>query len=174
MPNLQAVYDKDSIHEAGIDEAGLGCIFGAAYAAAVIIDPQAPIHPLVNDSKQMTKRQRRIVRDFVEENLVFAVGCADEKLIDSINVLNAKHVAMHEALDKLPVVPDHIIIDGITFAPYHDIKHTTIVKGDAKYASIAYASVIAKEYRDEYIKRFVDEHPELACFPTWATQPANT
>ncbi len=160
MSSLLKTY-KDGVIEVGIDEAGLGCLLGAVYAGAVIIDPDVPLHPLVNDSKKMSARQRAIVRDYVEDNLIFAVGFVDEKVVDDLNVLNAKHVAMHNALDQLPVDPEHIIIDGITFAPYKNIEYTTIIKGDAKYASIAYASIMAKEYRDEYIKELVASHPEL-------------
>ena len=157
---------NEDLIEAGIDEAGRGPLIGRVYAAAVIIDTSKDIHPLLRDSKKMTRKNRNIVREWVEENTVYGVGYSDEKLIDEINILQATYKAMHNALDKLIMEPEFIIVDGDKFNPYISpsgdfISYKTIPKGDSKYASICAASVLAKEYHDEYIRELVDENPEL-------------
>jgi ribonuclease HII len=137
--------------EAGCDEAGRGCLAGPVVAAAVIM-PSNYHHNLLNDSKKMSAVSRDLMRVDIEKNaLAYAVAFVDNEMIDEINILKASILAMHRALDKLSIVPKHIIIDGNRFFPYKKIPHTCIVKGDGKYNSIAAASVLAKTYRDEYM-----------------------
>lgn len=146
--------------EAGCDEAGRGCLSGPVVAAAVIL-PEGFKHPLLNDSKQLTERQRDILRPIIEkESLAYGVGIVSQKEIDEINILNASILAMHRALDKLALTPQHILVDGNRFKPYNDIPHTTVVKGDGKYMSIAAASVLAKTYRDEIMYSLDKEFPQ--------------
>lgn len=146
--------------EAGCDEAGRGCLSGPVVAAAVIL-PEGFKHPLLNDSKQLTERQRDILRPIIEkESLAYGVGIVSHKEIDEINILNASILAMHRALDKLALTPQHILVDGNRFKPYNDIPHTTVVKGDGKYMSIAAASVLAKTYRDEIMYSLDKEFPQ--------------
>lgn len=146
--------------EAGCDEAGRGCLSGPVVAAAVIL-PEGFKHPLLNDSKQLTERQRDMLRPIIEkESLAYGVGIVSQKEIDEINILNASIWAMHRALDKLALTPQHILIDGNRFKPYNDIPHTTVVKGDGKYMSIAAASVLAKTYRDEIMYSLDKEFPQ--------------
>ena len=138
--------------EAGIDEAGRGSYAGPVYAAAVIL-PKDFHHPLLNDSKQLTEKERDILRTVIEkESISFAVASVDNDIIDVINILQASFKAMHAALDKLDSRPNQLLIDGNRFLPYKDIKHRCIIKGDGIYASIAAASILAKTYRDEYMK----------------------
>lgn len=135
--------------EAGCDEAGRGCLAGPVYAAAVILPPDFR-NDLLNDSKQLTERHRYQLREIIQrEAVAWAVGVVDNHEIDSINILRASILAMHRALDQLCVRPQEIIVDGNRFYPYNDVPHTTIVKGDAKYMSIAAASILAKTYRDD-------------------------
>ncbi len=135
--------------EAGCDEAGRGCLAGPVYAAAVIL-PDDFEHPMLNDSKQLTERQRLQLRPIIEsEAVAWAIGVVDNAEIDRINILNASILAMHRALDALSVRPGAIIVDGNRFKPYGDIPWQTIVKGDSKYANIAAASILAKTYRDD-------------------------
>lgn len=146
--------------EAGCDEAGRGCLSGPVVAAAVIL-PEGFKHPLLNDSKQLTERQRDMLRPIIEkESLAYGVGIVSQKEIDEINILNASILAMHRALDKLPLTPQHILVDGNRFKPYNNIPHTTVVKGDGKYMSIAAASVLAKTYRDEIMYSLDKEFPQ--------------
>lgn len=146
--------------EAGCDEAGRGCLSGPVVAAAVIL-PEGFKHPLLNDSKQLTERQRDMLRPIIEkESLTYGVGIVSQKEIDEINILNASILAMHRALDKLALTPQHILVDGNRFKPYNDIPHTTVVKGDGKYMSIAAASVLAKTYRDEIMYSLDKEFPQ--------------
>lgn len=146
--------------EAGCDEAGRGCLSGPVVAAAVIL-PEGFKHPLLNDSKQLTERQRDMLRPIIEkESLAYGVGIVSQKEIDEINILNASILAMHRALDKLDLTPQHILVDGNRFKPYNDIPHTTVVKGDGKYMSIAAASVLAKTYRDEIMYSLDKEFPQ--------------
>ena len=145
--------------EAGCDEAGRGCIAGPVYAAAVIL-PHDFCNPLLNDSKQLTERQRYYLRPIIErEAVAWAVGVVDNKEIDKINILKASFAAMHRAIDQLKVRPEHLLIDGNRFIPYPGIPHTTIVKCDGKMMSIAAASILAKTYRDDFMNRIAEEYP---------------
>ncbi|GHV57219.1 ribonuclease HII [Bacteroidia bacterium] len=152
-------YFNQDILEAGCDEAGRGCLAGAVFAAAVILPPDFTCEAL-NDSKQLTEKQRNSLRPVIEkEALAWAVGIVSPQEIDKINILNASFLAMHRALDQLKIRPEHLIIDGNRFKKYRDIPHTTIVKGDGKYLSIAAASVLAKTHRDEYMFLLHEEFP---------------
>ena len=142
-------YYKEGVVEAGCDEAGRGCLAGPVYAAAVILPPDYH-NDLLNDSKQLSEKRRNELRTIIErEALAWAVGIVDNHEIDQINILNASILAMHRALDQLQVRPQEIIVDGNRFKPYRDLPHTTIVKGDARYKSIAPASRMAKRHREE-------------------------
>lgn len=155
---LLPYYKQDTV-EAGCDEAGRGCLAGAVYAAAVIL-PADYSHPLLNDSKQLTARQRYSLREEIQRDAIaWAVGIVSPEEIDHMNILNASITAMHRALDGLSVRPEYIIVDGNRFRPYGTTPHTTIVKGDAKYLSIAAASILAKTYRDDYMKELHNEFP---------------
>jgi ribonuclease HII len=146
--------------EAGLDEAGRGCLAGPVFAAAVIL-PKEFKHDDLNDSKQMNLENRNLLRKIIEQNaLAYAVGMVSNEEIDEINILNASFLAMHRALDQLNVRPEFLLIDGNRFIPYQQIPHTCIVKGDSKYLSIAAASVLAKTYRDEYMEKLDAEYPE--------------
>ena len=137
--------------EAGVDEAGRGCYAGPVFAAAVIL-PKDFFHPLLNDSKLLSAKQREELRPVIEkESIAYAIGQVCNNEIDTINILQASYKAMHLALDKLEKKPVQLLIDGNRFLPYKDIKHRCIVKGDSIYASIAAASILAKTYRDEYM-----------------------
>ena len=153
-------YLHEDLIEAGCDEAGRGCLAGAVYAAAVILPPDFR-NELLNDSKQLTERQRYDLRPVIQrEALAWAVGVVSPQEIDEINILNASFLAMHRAVDALKVRPQHLLIDGNRFRPYPGIPHTTVVKGDGKYLSIAAASVLAKTYRDDYMLRLHAEYPD--------------
>ena len=146
--------------EAGCDEAGRGCLAGSVFAAAVILPPGYE-NELLNDSKQLSEKKRYLLRSMIEKDaLAWAVGVVTAVEIDKINILNASILAMHRALDALSVRPEAIIVDGNRFKPYHDVPHTTIVKGDGKYLSIAAASILAKTYRDDYMKAIAEEFPQ--------------
>lgn len=139
--------------EAGLDEAGRGCYAGPVYAAAVVL-PKDFFHPLLNDSKLLTEKERDELRPVIEkEAITFAVASVDNEEIDSINILQASFKAMHLALDQLNKTPNLLLVDGNRFNPYKDIKHRCIIKGDGIYAAIAAASVLAKTYRDEYMQQ---------------------
>lgn len=156
---LQSCFLNNCI-EAGTDEAGRGCLAGPVVAAAVIL-PSNFTHPLLNDSKQLTEKQRYELRPIIEEQaLAFGVSYISEEKIDEINILQASILAMHKAIDELKIVPEHIIVDGNKFKPYKEIPHTTIVKGDAKFLSIAAASVLAKTYRDDFMAEIATEFPQ--------------
>lgn len=145
--------------EAGCDEAGRGCLAGSVYAAAVIL-PKDYDNPLLNDSKKLTEKRRRVLRDqIVRDAVAWAVGVVTPEEIDKINILNASFLAMHRALDQLAVRPEAVIVDGNRFNPYRDLPYTTIVKGDGKYQSIAAASILAKTFRDEYMDSLANEYP---------------
>ena len=145
--------------EAGCDEAGRGCLAGPVFAAAVILPPDFQ-NDLLNDSKQLTEKQRYALRPIIEEQAVaWAVGIVSAKEIDKINILNASFLAMHRAVDQLKVRPEHLIIDGNRFKPYEGIKHQCVVKGDGKYMSIAAASILAKTYRDDYMNKIAADYP---------------
>ena len=145
--------------EAGTDEAGRGCLSGPVVAAAVIL-PIDFTHPFLNDSKQLSGKKRAQLRPFIEENaLAFAVSFVWQDEVDKINVLQASITGMHRSIEMLQIEPEYIIVDGNKFNSYRDIPHKTIVKGDAKYLSIAAASVLAKTYRDEYMEKIHKEFP---------------
>ncbi|MBR6433119.1 ribonuclease HII [Bacteroides heparinolyticus] len=152
-------YLHEDLVEAGCDEAGRGCLAGAVYAAAVVL-PKDFRNELLNDSKQLTGKQRHALREVIErEAVAWAVGIVSPEEIDKINILNASFLAMHRALDRLSVRPQHLLIDGNRFRKYRDLPHTTVVKGDGKYLSIAAASVLAKTYRDDYMNGLHKEYP---------------
>ncbi len=156
---LKNYYEQGRV-EAGCDEAGRGCLAGSVYAAAVILPPDYQNERL-NDSKKLTARQRYALRQDIERDAVaWAVGVVTPQEIDQINILNASILAMHRALDQLQVRPEAIIVDGNRFKPYRDLPHTTIVKGDGKYLSIAAASILAKTYRDDEMIRLAQEYPD--------------
>lgn len=156
---LKNYYEQGWV-EAGCDEAGRGCLAGSVYAAAVILPPDYRNERL-NDSKKLTARQRYALRQDIERDAVaWAVGVVTPQEIDQINILNASILAMHRALDQLQVRPEAIIVDGNRFKPYRDLPHTTIVKGDGKYLSIAAASILAKTYRDDEMVRLAQEYPD--------------
>ena len=156
---LQSHYYEGKL-EAGCDEAGRGCLAGSVYAAAVIL-PEDYQNELLNDSKQLTEKKRYQLREIIERDAVaWAVGIVTPEEIDKINILNASILAMHRALDQLKVRPEAIIVDGNRFTPYQELPHTTIVKGDGKYLSIAAASILAKTYRDDYMNQLAEEYPQ--------------
>ena len=175
---LASHYYQEKV-EAGCDEAGRGCLAGSVYAAAVIL-PDDYLNDLLNDSKQLTEKKRYQLREIIQHDAVaWAVGIVTPDEIDKINILNASILAMHRALDQLAVRPEAIIVDGNRFKPYQDcqaanskrepltmnhepilIPHTTIVKGDGKYLSIAAASILAKTYRDDYMNLLAEEFPQ--------------
>ena len=151
---------QHGILEAGIDEAGRGCYAGPVFAAAVIL-PQNFFHPLLNDSKKLSHRQRMELRPIIErESISYAIASICNIEIDKINILQASFKAMHLALDKLKVQPEFLLIDGNRFTPYKKIPHQCFVKGDATYASIAAASILAKTYRDELMQKLHWEFPQ--------------
>lgn len=148
--------------EAGCDEAGRGCLAGPVFAAAVIL-PEGYCNELLNDSKKLTEHRRDQLRAIIERDaLAWAVGVVTAEEIDHINILNASFLAMHRAVDALTVRPEHLLIDGNRFKPYHDTPHTCIVKGDGKMMSIAAASILAKTHRDEFMARIHEEFPQYA------------
>jgi ribonuclease HII len=155
---LKSSYSKKLV-EAGCDEAGRGCLAGPVVAAAVIL-PKNYKHKFLNDSKKLNETQREALRREIEKDAIaYAVAEVSHKVIDEINILNASFLAMHQALDQLPVIPELLLIDGNRFNPYKDVKHECIVEGDGKYLSIAAASILAKTYRDELMKKLALEHP---------------
>lgn len=155
---LEISYKKECL-EAGCDEAGRGCLAGPVVAAAVILPPDYH-HPLLNDSKQMTAAQRQKVRDHIKEHaLAWAVAEVSAEEIDHINILKASFEAMQRAVERLSIRPEHLLIDGNRFYPRLDIPFRCEVKGDARFANIAAASVLAKTYRDEYMARLAEEFP---------------
>lgn len=163
--------------EAGCDEAGRGCLAGAVFAAAVIL-PSDFQNEVLNDSKQLSEKKRYELRPVIEaEALSWAIGIVTPEEIDKINILKASFLAMHRAIDQLSIRPEHLLIDGNRFTPYPEIAHTTIVKGDGKYLSIAAASVLAKTYRDDYMNELDALYPgyrwkENKGYPTKAHREA--
>ncbi len=152
-------YYNENLIEAGCDEAGRGCLAGSVYAAAVILPPDYH-NAKLNDSKQLTARMRYALREEIERDAIaWAIGIATPEEIDEMNILKASITAMHRAIDALAVRPEALIIDGNRFYPYKDIPHTTIVKGDGKYLSIAAASILAKTWRDDYMMKLHEEYP---------------
>ena len=155
---LENYFDLYKI-EAGLDEAGRGCYAGPVFAAAVIL-PKDFSHPLLNDSKKLSEKQRDILRPIIEkESIAYGVAAIDNNEIDVINILQASYKAMHLSIDKLKKKPELLLIDGNRFKPYKKIPYTCIIKGDGKYASIAAASILAKTYRDEHMQQLHKEFP---------------
>ena len=156
---LENSFDINKI-EAGLDEAGRGCYAGPVFAAAVIL-PKDFYHPLLNDSKKLTEKNRDLLRPIIEkEAIAYAVSMVDHNEIDQINILQASYKAMHLSIDKLKKKPELLLIDGNRFKPYKKISHECIIKGDGKYSSIAAASILAKTYRDDYMLKIHLEYPE--------------
>lgn len=152
-------YYNNTLIEAGCDEAGRGCLAGSVYAAAVIF-PKDYHNARLNDSKQLTAKQRYALREEIERDAIaWALGIVTAQEIDQINILKASITAMHRAIEKLSVQPETLIIDGNRFYPYRNLPYHTIVKGDGKYLSIAAASILAKTYRDDYMKQLHEEYP---------------
>jgi ribonuclease HII len=150
---------KHGVIEAGCDEAGRGCLAGPVFAAAVILPENFNCNQL-NDSKQLTLKQRNELRYVIEENaLSYSVAFCTPEEIDHLNILWASVAAMHRALEGLKILPEHIIVDGNRFKPFNEIPYSCVVKGDAEYQSIAAASILAKTYRDEYMKNLHDQFP---------------
>lgn len=157
--NMLLPYMEVGRCEAGCDEAGRGCLAGAVFAAAVILPPDFR-NELLNDSKQLSEKQRYALRPIIEqEATAWAVGIVSPEEIDRINILNASFLAMHRAIEQLNVPPEHLLIDGNRFKKYRETPHTCVVKGDGKYLSIAAASVLAKTYRDDYMLDLHRKYP---------------
>ena len=155
---LKSYFDKKLI-EAGCDEVGRGCLAGPVFAAAVIL-PKDYKNKILNDSKQLTDKIRYELREVIEkEALAFAVAQVSNIEIDDINILNASFLGMHRAVDQLKTIPELLLIDGNRFKPYKTIPHQCIVKGDAKFLSIAAASILAKTYRDDFMKEAAKKYP---------------
>lgn len=156
--SLKPFYTK-GIVEAGCDEAGRGCLAGPVVASAVIL-PEDYSHPMLNDSKKLTEKQRNEIRKDIERDAVsWAVGMLDNNEIDEVNILKASFYAMHRAIDQLNMTPEQLLIDGNRFITYKEIPHVCVVKGDAKYLSIAAASILAKTYRDDLMAELDEQHP---------------
>ena len=155
---LQNRFSENYI-EVGCDEAGRGCLAGPVFAGAVIL-PDDFYHPLLNDSKQLTEKQRELLRPIIEkEALEWAVVAVSAEEIDQINILNASIIGMHRCVDQLTTRPELILVDGNRFKPYVGIVHQCVVKGDSKFTSIAAASILAKTHRDEYMEKIDREFP---------------
>jgi ribonuclease HII len=151
---------QDEFVEAGCDEAGRGCLAGPVFAAAVIL-PKNFKHKLLTDSKQLKEEDRYSLRKMIEKKAIaYAVAHVDHEEIDRINILNASFLAMHRALDMLSVQPGFILIDGNRFKKYQEVPHACIIQGDGKYYSIAAASILAKTYRDDFMRNIASQHPE--------------
>lgn len=156
---MLAPFFNKNIIEAGCDEAGRGCLAGPVFAAAVIL-PQTFYHPILNDSKQIKESDRLLLKTIIEEqSIAYAVAFVDNVEIDRINILKASIKAMHLAVDQLHIKPELLLIDGNRFIPYMGVAHKCVVKGDATYASIAAASILAKTYRDDYMKNLHAQFP---------------
>lgn len=155
---LKAYYHKGLI-EAGCDEAGRGCLAGPVVAAAVIL-PSDYKNKTLNDSKQLSEKQRESLRREIEKEAIsYAIGSYSNTEIDEVNILKASFLSMHRALDQLLKDPEHLLIDGNRFIPYKSIQHTCVIKGDAKFLSIAAASVLAKTFRDDWMQKLHEEFP---------------
>ncbi len=153
-------YKIENLIEAGCDEAGRGCLAGAVYAAAVILPPTFQDERL-NDSKQLSEKQRYALRPVIEQNAIaWAIGVVTPEEIDEINILKASFLAMHRALDALKTRPEALLIDGNRFVPYHNIPYSCEIKGDGRFLSIAAASILAKTYRDDYMTKLHEEFPQ--------------
>lgn len=160
LVTMLQTYFSEELIEAGCDEAGRGCLAGPVFAAAVVL-PKDFYHPLLNDSKQLTNEQRYELRPFIEQNAsAYAVAQLCNKQIDELNILKASFKSMHIAVKNLPFQPQLLLIDGNRFAPYEHIPHKCIIGGDGKYASIAAASILAKTYRDDYMRELHNKYPQ--------------
>lgn len=174
---LQSCYNGQGLAEAGVDEAGRGCLAGPVCAAAVVLPP-GYAHPGLNDSKQLSPARREALRADIERDaLAWAVGWASPDEIDRLNILQATFLAMHRALDGLALSPGFIIVDGNRFRPWRDVPWATLVKGDARYLSIAAASILAKTSRDAFMRRLHADYPQYgwdrnAGYPTAAHRAA--
>jgi len=158
--NMLSLFYQTELPEAGIDEAGRGCYAGPVFAAAVIL-PEGFYHPLLNDSKQVSAKQRDLLQEVIETKaLSWAVASVDNEEIDRINILQASFKAMHLAIEKLTPPPGLLLIDGNRFKPYGQTPHQCIIKGDSKLASIAAASILAKTYRDAHLLKLHEEFPQ--------------
>lgn len=158
---LQLFY-REGAKEAGIDEAGRGCLAGPVVAAAVILPIGFADH-LLYDSKQMTAAERHQLAPIIKEKAIaWAIGEATAQEVDKVNVLQATFMAMHRAVNELMVRPELLLIDGYLFRPYNDIEHTCLIKGDSRFSSIAAASVLAKTHRDEYMKQQALQYPHYS------------
>ncbi len=154
-------YLHKGLIEAGCDEAGRGCLAGPVFGAAVIL-PFDFYHPDLDDSKKLSVKKRYTLKSYIEARAIsYNVAMADNNEIDRINVLNASFLSMHRALEGLSVRPQHILVDGNRFKPFRKIPHTTIIKGDGLFFSIAAASVLAKTYRDDYMRSLHESYPEF-------------
>lgn len=173
---LEAYYTKDVI-EAGCDEAGRGCLAGPVFAAAVILPPDFKSE-LLNDSKQLSEKNRYALRPLIEqEAIAWGIGVVTAPEIDAINILKASFLAMHRAIEQLKVQPQALLIDGNRFTPYKEIPFTCMVKGDGRFLSIAAASILAKTYRDDYMLQLAEEYPSYGWqqnkgYPTHAHREA--
>jgi len=157
---LKLNYSGSALLEAGCDEAGRGCLAGPVFAAAVILPPDFH-HPLLNDSKQVTPANRELLRAYIEDHAIaYAVASASVEEIDRENILNASFLAMHRAIAQLNPFPQLILVDGNRFKAYAGIPHQCFVKGDSQYAAIAAASILAKTYRDEYMRQIHQQYPQ--------------
>ena len=166
---MKQFYQEDTL-EAGIDEVARGCLAGRVYSATVIwpqeLDPEDE-HLTIRDSKKLSPKRRQILKDYIEENAIdFSIGYEEASVVDDINIRNATFSAMHKAIKNLNVEPEFLLVDGNAFNPYYDdnnelIPHKCFIQGDAKYISIAAASILAKVYHDDYIDQLCDENPEL-------------
>ncbi len=174
MPEFY-IYEEKII--CGCDEAGRGCLAGPVVAGAVIL-PKDYYHPLLNDSKQVKESDRNELREIIlNDAIAYGIGVVDHQEIDQINILKASFLAMHRAVDQLSVKPEWLIIDGNKFTPYQGIAHQCVVKGDSKYTQIAAASILAKTYRDEYMKKLAADYPQYCWeinkgYPTTAHRDA--
>ena len=166
--SINKYYDINKL-EVGVDEVARGCLAGPVFSAAVIWPKEVEdeyFENQIKDSKKLSRQKRHILRQFIEENAIdFSVSYVTNTVIDKVNILNATHKAMHNALDNLNVVPELILVDGNSFKPYYNndelIENICVVEGDSKYLSIACASILAKEYHDDYIKKLCNDDPKL-------------
>ncbi len=158
---LRPYLEKNRI-EAGCDEAGRGCLAGPVFAAAVILPPDYT-NAALNDSKKISAKKRELLKEVImRDALSWAVASLDHSEIDRINILNASIQAMHLAVKRLDIIPEHLLIDGNRFLPYPEIAHTCLVKGDARFLSIAAASILAKTFRDEYMLQLHTQYPNYS------------
>ncbi len=159
METLKNFYNKELL-EAGCDEAGRGCLAGPVFAGAVIL-PKDFYHPFLNDSKQVSIKKRYELREIIiKDAIAWGIGVCSQSEIDELNILRASILAMHRAVESLSIKPDFLIIDGNRFVSYKEIPHKCFVKGDSRFTSIAAASILAKTYRDDFMIKIHERHPE--------------